>query len=212
VDNTIEQTLNELSLFQKPIKLYSHSTYITTSQSKPNPSSKPNQLDPLQTKKPILSDQSKPTFPLDSSPTASNHISTSISTNHTCHTPKKQTRKTPYNTRLTKRPLITTQDSPKPANSNDSTPHCNEKKKRPCPSDFLSPPKKSHGAVADLAEPPDTTPSNLILFSPGTMEKKSARLLLKAARKGKTKIVSAVFEPEATSEENGGFAKPPQYQ
>jgi hypothetical protein len=142
VDNTIEQTLNDLSLFQKPIKLYSHSTYITTSQSNPNPSSKPNQLDPLQIKKPILSDQSKPTFPLDSTPTAINHISTSISTDYTCHTPKKQTRKTPYNTRLTKRPLIATQDSPKPANTIDSTPHCNEKKKRPCPSDFLSPPQK----------------------------------------------------------------------
>jgi hypothetical protein len=44
------------------------------------------------------------------------------------------------------------------------------------------------------------------------MEKKYVRHLLKAARKGKTKIVSAVYEPEVTSEKNGGFAKPPQYQ
>jgi hypothetical protein len=41
------------------------------------------------------------------------------------------------------------------------------------------------------------------------MEKKSARLLLKAARKGKTKIGSAVNVPEVTPEEKGALLSLP---
>jgi hypothetical protein len=74
---------------------------------------------------------------------------------------------------------------------------------------MLSPPKKGPGAVAENAEPPDTAPSNLLLFSSGTMETKPARALFKAARKGKCKIGSTVHEPKVTFEEKGGYVKPP---
>jgi hypothetical protein len=77
---------------------------------------------------------------------------------------------------------------------------------------LLSPPKKGLGVEVENAEPPDIAPSNLLLFSSGTIETKLARALFKAARKGKSKIGLAVHEPEVTSEEKGGYVKPPQQQ
>jgi hypothetical protein len=74
---------------------------------------------------------------------------------------------------------------------------------------LLSPPKKGPRVVAENAEPPDTTPSNLLLFSLGTMETKLARALFKAARKGKSKIGSAVHEPKVTYEERGAMSSLP---
>jgi hypothetical protein len=143
MDNTIEHTLNALSLFQRPTQLFSNTSSPSTSQSNPNPSSKLNQLDPHQ-KKPTSNDQIKPITPIDSSPTAINHIITPNTTDNTCHTTKKITRRTPYNTRLTKKPLISIQDRPTLTNSTTSIfPYYNEKKKRSCPSDFLSPTRKA---------------------------------------------------------------------
>jgi hypothetical protein len=46
MDNTIEHTLNALSLFQKPTQLFSITTSPSTRQSIPNSSSKLNLLDP----------------------------------------------------------------------------------------------------------------------------------------------------------------------
>jgi hypothetical protein len=74
---------------------------------------------------------------------------------------------------------------------------------------LLSPPKKGPGAVVENVEPPETAPSNLLLFSLGISETKPARALFKAARKGKSKIGSVVHEPEVTSKEKRGYVKPP---
>jgi hypothetical protein len=114
---------------------------------------------------------------------------------------------------IQKKPLISIQDRPSLTNSTSSVfSYYNKKKKRPCPSNLLSPPKKGPGAVVENAEPPNTAPSNFLLFSPDTIETKPTRALFKAVRKGKSKIGSAVHEPEVTYKENGGYVKPPQQQ
>jgi hypothetical protein len=104
VDNTIEHTLNALSLFQRPIQLFSNITSPSTSQSNPN-SLNPSQLDPPQ-KKPTSNDQNKPTTPIDSNPTDTNLNIFPNATDNTCHTTNKQARRTPYNTKHTKKLLI----------------------------------------------------------------------------------------------------------
>jgi hypothetical protein len=49
-------------------------------------------------------------------------------------------------------------------------------------------------------------------FNHGIFEKTPTRALFKAARKGKSKMVSAINETADSSGRNGGFAKPPQQQ
>jgi hypothetical protein len=209
-DNTIEHTLNALSLFKSPTQLFSNTTSPSTSQSIPNPPQKPILLNP-NLKKAFTNNLTKPITPSDTSPSDINHILTPNATENTYHSTNKTGRRTPYNTRLTKKPLISIQDRPTLSNNTSLiSHHHNEKKKRPCPPDFLSPTRKSPGAVAESAKPPDITPPNLLTYSPGIMESKPARALFKAARKGKSKIGSAATEPVVTSEEKGGCAKPPQ--
>jgi hypothetical protein len=212
MEKTIEHTLNALSLFHNPIQLFSNTTSPSTSQSIPNPSSKLNQLDPHQ-EKPSTIGQIKPISPIDTSPTTNNHSITPNTTENTCLSAKITAERTPYNTRHTKKPIISIQDRPPLSNPTTSiSPYCNENKKRPCPTDFLSPTRKSPGAVADIAEPPNSAPSNFLTYSPGSMELKPARALFKAARKGKSKIGPAVNEPIVATKKKGGCAKPPQIQ
>jgi hypothetical protein len=94
MDNTIEHTLNALSLFQRPSQLFSNTTSPSTSQSIPNPSSKLNQLDPYQ-EKPSTIVQIKPITPIDTSPTAINHSITPNTIENTCHSAKKNCQKNP---------------------------------------------------------------------------------------------------------------------
>jgi hypothetical protein len=71
-------------------------------------------------------------------------------------------------------------------------------KKRPCPSELVSPLKKGPGVLDESAEPPDIASSNMPLFSPGLSEKTPTISLFEAARKGKTKLGSVVLEPKVT--------------
>jgi hypothetical protein len=72
--------------------------------------------------------------------------------------------------------------------------------------------KKAQVFLLRRAEPPDQTPNITPGFNLGIFEKTPARALFKAARKGKSKMVSAANETADSSERKGGCAKPLQQQ
>jgi hypothetical protein len=135
---------------------------------------------------------------------------------------KKQTRKTPYNTRSPKKtlqappdmPTLTvTLEIPNPSENTHTTNFNHVAQRRETASlSWYHPPKKGPGVSIVCDEPPDETlhSANLPVFNPGYSEISLARTMFKAARKGKNKMVQGVSELENFSEVKGGFAKPPQ--
>jgi hypothetical protein len=167
---------------------------------------------PTPKKRPNSSDQKKSINPEVLNTTAINYKNSPIIPTKPKHTTNKQARSTPYNTRHTKKPIISIQDKPSLKNPSSFYPSYHERKKRSSSYELVSPPKKGLGVSEESAEPPDLTPSNILVYSPGYSKKTLAKALFKAARKGKktNKLGFVVLEPKVTSKEKGGFVKPPQ--
>jgi hypothetical protein len=100
VDFPIETTLNALSLFQKPIKLFSAAKPPEISLPTPKSSLLPNYVDPS----PKRSPHCPPSVFLN--PTAINYPNPSPVPAKASSSYTKQNRKSPYNTRPPKKPSI----------------------------------------------------------------------------------------------------------
>jgi hypothetical protein len=140
---------------------------------------------PTPKKRPNSSDQKKSINPEVLNTTAINYKNSPIIPTKPKHTTNKQARSTPYNTRHTKKPIISIQDKPSLKNPSSFYPSYHERKKRSSSYELVSPPKKGLGVSEESAEPPDLTPSNILVYSPGYSKKTLAKALFKAARKGK---------------------------
>jgi hypothetical protein len=111
LDLLIEKTLNTLSLFQKPIQLFSAKQFLATSLSALNPSltsnyEGPSTIWPTQ----YFQNKSIPNEFLYS--TANNSSNDSPVPAKASHSYNKQTRKSPYNIRPFKKPSLPSQDKP----------------------------------------------------------------------------------------------------
>ena len=75
--------------------------------------------------------------------------------------------------------------------------------------DFPSPPKKGLSFAYESEEPPDTSPSTILVFNPGYSKKTFTRAIFKATRKGKNKLVSIGLPSELDSENKGALSSLP---
>jgi hypothetical protein len=221
MENSIESNLKNLSLFQKPVKLFTANQLTPTNITTSSTYSIPNQIVTVELG-PTFSEFHKSTDadPLNSM--ATNYQNRPPAPSKTTHSSNKHPRKSPYNTRSPKKTLTTSLDKPAHSTANETTetftpPHSSssqpkllEMKKRLNTLEVAPPSKKGPGVLVELIEPPDIAPANTLVFNPGLYEKIPAKSLFKATRKGKNKLISAVIETEATSRRNWGFAKPPQ--
>jgi hypothetical protein len=204
-ETPIESTLNALSLFQKPVQLFSSPS---TSLSNQTNSKLPLRVDPSQS---IIS-LSCDTEP---NPTEKTHTTATFTTKSSHVTTKpcplnKQTRKSP---RTTKHPMLAPIDMPSSFSPDSSIPTPPlMSRKRQNTTDLESNPKKGPGFAKELEDPPDSPPSSPTVFNIGSAGKAPARAIFKAARKGKKKLVSEVVSYDLGTTCKGGFVKPPQQQ
>jgi hypothetical protein len=178
----LECTLNALSLFQKPVQLFSSPSTSLSNQT--NPKSSPR-VDPSQSIISLSSDNEP--YPTEISlTTATFTTKTSPVPSKTCP-PNKLTRKSPRNAKQT----IPAPNDKHSSNSQASTIPAPQllSRKRQNTTTLESNSKKGPGSVKEIEVPPDSPSSTPPVFNPGSFEKVPARAIFKAARKGKKKMV-----------------------
>jgi hypothetical protein len=158
-ETPLECTLNALSLFQKPVQLFSSPSTSLSNQT--NPKSSPR-VDPSQSIISLSSDNEP--FPYEKThTTATFNTKTSPVPAKTCP-PNKQTRKSPKNA---KQPILDPKDKP---SSNSHAPTISNpqqlSRKRQNITALESNTKKGPGFVKEIEVPPDTPPSTPLCLQP----------------------------------------------
>jgi hypothetical protein len=215
LDFPIENTLNALSLFQRPIQIFAVAKHLETSLPIPTPSSHANYVDP--SKKWIsqtsqIQDSTNPLISDFLNPTAINISKTVIPPTKARNSYRNQANKSPYHTRSPKKIVLPpSEEIPSPDSITSDTPP-QTKRKRPNLSEMVSPSKKGP-VVPQVSDHISEENSPIITaYNKGLFDKAPARASFKAARKGKAKLVSAAAATVFETEIKGSFVKPPQHQ
>jgi hypothetical protein len=221
IDIPIHIPLNALSLFQKPIPLYSTKPANNTlaPDQTTNQISTSNSLDPTN-KSPAHSSTHlafsaqhmqptpPPKIPINlPNPSPSKPDPAKSSNNLTTNL---ITRKPPYNIRPPKKPVQTLKDDSLPtATSPPSSPPSKKRHRTPQPS---TPSKKGPGTSSEAAGHLTPNQTSSQVFSQGSSEIIPARAFLKAARRGKKNLKQALSAEIAASFSKGDCAQSPQPQ